>query len=469
MAVYVEWDVFMGTFTSQYGLASNGIPNSATEFTSRIISMSVNTNIEIGEFGRSSATVTLDNTDGAFTPGGGGTYEDWDFLANPVWIRARTGTNPASLTAQMPMFTGVVSGVQFRDDGFSAEVEVQCDDVFSLVQRSVFLADYDNLLSPAKVHTLISSILNLTANVVALPKFGSYYTFYPADYYTPVGDSSPFTMKAGEDLEISVSEGEFVGDRLTDIVVGEHGVAFPMWLFAYHITGFPSFASMYYQQGHVARDWLWSGTATYPAFAEFEFVEGTPSGTQLPFSEPKVGFSIDQLITKADVTAPAGILQSAEQATATQQYGVRTVSFSDMALQYDAQALELAEHLVARYSTVRFGVVELLVTGGQILNQCADAALTHVNWLVTAPTVGNYQESTVASRVLGPLFHPASITFTGAGGVSLDSRVAFFNMTLDVDQTDWSLRLGDGRPAKEAFGFVIGESNYGVLGTNRVA
>ena len=469
MTVYVEWDVFMGSFTSDRQPAYNGIPYQATEFTDRTINLSVHTNIEIGEFGRSSATVLLDNSDGAFTPGGGGTYQDWDFLANPVWIRARTGTDPASLTAQNPMFTGVVSGVQFRDDGYSAEIELQCDDVFSIVQRSAFLADYDNLLNPQKVHTLISGIIGLTANVVALPKFNSYYTYYPDYYYTPVGDSSPFTMKAGEDLEISVSEGEFVGDRFNDIVAAEHGIAFPMWLFADFVFDFPPFAVMYYKQGHVARDWLWGGTANYNAYDEFVFTEGTPTGTELPFSSPKVGFSIDNLITKADITAPAGILQSAENTAATTQYGVRTASFSDIALQYDEQALELAQHLVARYSEVRFGVEELSITGGQIRNQCADAALTHVNWLVTAPTVGNLQISPENGRVLGALFHPAYVEFTGAGGVSLSSRVAFFSLSLEVNETDWVLRLNDGRPAIETFGFVFGETNYGVLGTNRLA
>lgn len=468
MTVYVEWDVYMGTFVGVNGSASNGVPTGATNFTSRTLSAGVTSRIEIGEFGSSSATVLLDNTDGAFTPGGGGTYEDWDFLANPVWIRARTGTNPASLSAQLPIFSGVVSGVQFQDDGFSSQIELQCDDVFSIVQRSAFLANYNNLLSPKKVHTLISTILNLTV-VDSLPKFNAQFMFSPDNYYSPVGDSSPFTMKSGEDLEISVSEGEFVGDRFVDIVVGEHGVTFPMWLIADFVSGFPNQAEMYYAQGVVARDWLWGGTATYNALAEFEFVEGTPTGTQLPFSQPKVGFSIDNLITRADVTAPAGVLQTVENSTATAEYGVRTAAFSNMALQFDAQALELAEYLVSRYSEVRFGVTEVTITGGQIRNECADAALAHVNYLVQAPTVGDYEDSTRASRVFGALFHPSHVQFTGAGGVSLDTRVAFFNSSLEINRTDWSLRLGDGRPAEEAFGFVMGETYYGVLGTNRLA
>ena len=140
-----------------------------------------------------------------------------------------------------------------------------------------------------------------------------------------------------------------------------------------------------------------------------------------------------------------------------------------MALQFDAQALELAEYLVSRYSEVRFGVTEVTITGGQIKNECADAALAHVNYLVQTPTVGAYDDGTRASRVFGALFHPSHVQFTGAGGVSLDTRVAFFNSSLEINRTDWSLRLSDGRPAEEAFGFVMGETYYGVLGTNRLA
>jgi len=217
----------------------------------------------------------------------------------------------------------------------------------------------------------------------------------------------------------------------------------------------------------IARDWLWTGSSAGLATAEYEFVEGTPTGTQLPFIRPQVGFDIDYVINEAAATVTGGITQTATGGTVA-TYGPRSVELSDLPMGFDSQAQELADHLVARYDTVNYFVRALTLSGGMIQGKCADTALPVVNELVSQTRVNNIN-LTNPGQLVGPLFHPAHVEFTGAGNVTLDNRTAFQRVSYTITPRDWEMTLSDGRDAVNTYGFVLGLADYGVLGTNKVA
>lgn len=471
MTIYVEWEFYMGSFAiAATQVATDGIPDAAINFTSRAQSVEVNASVQVGKVGTSSASVRIDNSDGAFTPFGGGAYEEWDWLANPVYIRAKTGTNPASLTAQVPLFVGVVSDVRYYDDGFSAYIDIDVDDAYTLIARVTADTEFDNIGLSKPLPDVATDLWNNYTPSGSIPAFGADFVFYTAyDTVIPLGytRSGSFAGTTGEELELIVEVGDFLGDALAQMAAAEHGVILPMRMDFDFVVGFPPSGSLRYEHGMIARDWLWTGSSAGLATAEYEFVEGTPSGTQLPFIRPQVGFNIDRVITEAAATVTGGIIQTASAATVS-TYGPRSVEFSNLPMGFDTQAQELADHLVTRYDEVKYFVQSVAVTGGMIQGNCDDAALPVVNELVSQTRVNNVN-LTNPGRLVGPLFHPAHIEFTGAGGVTLDSRVAFQQVSYTITPTDWEVTLGDGRDAVATYGFVIGLDDYGVLGTNKVA
>ena len=484
MTIYVEWNVVQGAWRGSTS-APNGFPNNVEDWTSRVQQVRVDQAVGVGTMGQASASVLLDNSDGVFTPFGGGTYEDWDWLANPLWIFAKTGTNPASLTTQMFLFSGMVRDVRYTDDGFTSTVQLEVDDFLTLLARSVITTNFNNFLSPDFIDEVLEDLFS-SSHTAALPLFegtGSAYNMYPTPQRTSTDLATAGVNRSYlyQDIELSADIGEVVSDVAADILTSGHGVSFPIFMFCEFILGtggLPNVLQNYFSHTYIARNWLWPGSSQHNAPAEFSFVETTPTGTQLPFRDPTVGFNIDQLTNKATCTiAGAGaVTQTADNSTSQASFGVRSAEFSGLTFGFDADALELAEHLVSRYDTVTYGVTGLTITGKMIEQKCADAALTAVNQLVTmnhqaqlAQPRGTVVITNPDDAVNGPLFHPAHVDFTGAGNVDLSSRVAFFRTSYTITPTDWELTFSDGKPAVSTFGFVLGETHYGVLGTNRLA
>ena len=399
-----------------------------------------------------SASVRLDNSDGAFTPFGGGTYEDFDWLSKLVWVQAKTGTNPASLTAQQPLFVGIVRDVRYEDDGFSSSVTIECDDLLSLIyNRAVLTSDFDNFLSPSDIRTLYNSIgIN---HLPALPAFGATTKNYATEGTSALSTYIP--------QEFSADTGTPAGDVLADLVVSEHGIVFTPYLAI--TTG--ATGTIDYTLPIIARNSLWGGDGDQDP-TSLTVVETTPTGTQLPFKSPTVGFNIDELTNSSSCTiAGAGaVTQTANNTTSQASFGVRTADFTGLTYGFDADALELAEHLVERYDSVKYGVTGLTITGGMIQGKCADTALSTVSSLVTRSYIASSPDG-----LKGALFQPSFVDFTGAGGVDLSSRITFFRASYTITPDDWQVTLSDGRPAVSSFGFVLGQTNYGVLGTNKVA
>jgi hypothetical protein len=426
--------------------------------------------IGIGQLPTASASITLDNSDGAFTPFGGGTYEDFDWLAQVIWLYPKTGTNLASLTERATLFSGIVADVRYEDDGFTSTVTLECDDPFTIFHRNVLLADRDIFLSPKYVNIELINIMfgggtytpNAPTfgktNIAARPFSDAYLEEFLASVYPH------------QQVEYSADEGTSVADILADFAVAEHGIMLPAQVVG-NLNGNTANTGVGFTW--IARNrlspWTQGGDQTPHIF---EFVETTPTGTQFPFRAPTVGFSIDEITTTASCTiAGAGaVTQTASNTTASGAYGARSATFSSLMYGYDSQALTLAEHLVARYDSVEYGVTGLTITGGMITSKCSDAALEKATALVEGGMVWD-EYTTLEDDVPHPgaLYQKMEVSFTGAGGVDLSSNITFFHASYEITPTDWELTLSGGRPSVSSFGFIVGETNYGVLGTNKVA
>jgi hypothetical protein len=66
------------------------------------------------------------------------------------------------------------------------------------------------------------------------------------------------------------------------------------------------------------------------------------------------------------------------------------------------------------------------------------------------------------------LWQLMKVQATGAGGATIDAEVAFFQAELSVTPRDWVVRFSGGRPWDESFGFILDDTDLGVLDENRV-
>lgn len=98
-----------------------GAVASPTTITSLVQGFRVSQSVRPGSFGIGSATLTVDNDDGAFTPstiGGTGTYASTDWLAQGVWIDCTVnGTT-------VPVFHGIVTDLEVSDNGHNSTVQI---------------------------------------------------------------------------------------------------------------------------------------------------------------------------------------------------------------------------------------------------------------------------------------------------------------------------------------------------------
>ena len=102
MSIDTSWTIKIGTVASP------------TDFTSRVMGLQIDQNVDVNVIGRGVARITLLNRDGALTPGGGGTYGTTDWFAQGVFI-STTITSTSTVTKQV--FHGVVTDFDLQDDG----------------------------------------------------------------------------------------------------------------------------------------------------------------------------------------------------------------------------------------------------------------------------------------------------------------------------------------------------------------
>jgi len=87
----------------------------------------------VARFGNATATIVVDNDDGAWTPsslGGSGTWASQDWLATGMWIDATINATT------VPVFHGVVTNIQVDDNGYNSTVTLTAMSSWAVGGRS---------------------------------------------------------------------------------------------------------------------------------------------------------------------------------------------------------------------------------------------------------------------------------------------------------------------------------------------
>jgi hypothetical protein len=433
MTIYTGWDVSIGGFDGTTTVTAQAVPSDAVDFTSRVRALKVDQSVKLGAIGRSEIKVILDNTDGALTPDGGGTYADWDWFAQPLFVLARAGLSDPPALYSLP-YSGPIVSFDFVDDGFDSFVTLVAVDWLTFVGRW-------SVQTGQTVADRSFDVLDTLATTVELAKYGatavSVYALYPS-----VG-----TGTEPVDVSVTTLQGQFLGDTFETIAAAEGGIVYPAWV--YFLDGARVFYIIWGTQRALLAPQSYS--TVLPDFNG----TGTVGSTELPMRALELGFNDHELITQAEVSRTGGTAQFSYKDTASQTYGPRSVSLTNLPLTTDADALSHAQELTTRYDATNFVPSSFEFTGSMI-EGANDAALDGVKNLLSA-----------SAYHTGPLFKPTTVTWTGAGSTSNTATVTPMRLRLSATPEDWTMRLHT-LDAGSNMGFILDDTQLGVLDQNRI-
>ncbi|MHC4707915.1 MAG: hypothetical protein ACYS8I_12625 [Planctomycetota bacterium] len=450
MAITTTWTVTL----QQY--------NDSIDVTSRTYGATINQEVSVGAVGVSTATIEIDNNDGAFTPFNGGTYSNVDFFAYALIIDVTVSDGVTNY--QRNVYGGVINDFKLNDNGTNSTVTLSAVDGITIAGRSeIGYANLNpSLYFASTMRGAITLLLdgwtsggNVLLEEVQLPYLG--------------GDDID-TQNVRRDLQAYVTTFEFYGyenytvaDILnSSILPSAPGVQFPGEIRFETVSGTDTT-----RYRNMIMDTSLVPDATYQK--TFVFAEN-PTGTELPFKNLDRGYNMGDVVNAAQVTrndptqfggAPTET-KSYESTVSIQKYGVRAVEYGTLAIRWDDEtvnfgvtepgAQQVAERWANRYDTPRFLTKRLTVTAKQV-----DAVASST----AAEQWADYLHCETG------LWNIGQVIYTPTGGTERTDDVVVASRKINITPQDAVVTVYC-LPLNDNMSFVLDSSTLGVLDTNRL-
>lgn len=436
MSLDVAWTISIGTLA---------LP---TDFSDRCTGVLIKQPLGFMQPSAHSCSITLDNFDGALTPGAGGTYSAVNWFEQGIFI---TCTVNGTDTAQV--FHGIVDDFDLVDDGVTSYVRIGGSDWLTILARTYTNQSLSSSVLPYIWHERIwATSVDATRQFIAgppnvLPKLGK-----------DVGDNA-FEIPAygARTANVYAPGTVYLGDywnasaALQDIYIGNHqagvpSVIWPTIIAPYTFTGVDY--AMY--EFVIVGDSLSRVDANA---TEFVFTEGTPAAGELPLGNLDRGFNIDNVYNDVKITSVFTTnTQKSEVVTSKRAIGARSLYASTSSMTDDADVQRMADNITSRFSNVHFMARTIKLDSAQF----ADTNSASKEELAQLLDVryGLWQQATV------------TYTPTGAGSPTTDNCV-ISGRTIQATPGRTTITL-DLLPAQDYQSFVLDSSTLGVLDTNRL-
>ena len=427
MTLSLSWTIKVG------GLDTN------TDFTDRVRGIQINQPLGFMQPAAQICRLTLNNFDGALTPGAGGTYSSFAWFEQAVFISCTINS-----TDTAEVFHGILTDFRIEDDGITSTVQLEAVDWLSIGARS--LAPSTNTDSSSqtwewRAQQALSGIEYLP--VLDQDQGKTYFIISTLrnKYF------APGTVDMGRQQEA----GQAVADQLVENVQpGVPSVIWPTIIEKYVGVTAPFIGTNFamYLSGIVG-DTL---TRTDSDSTTFVFTEGTPAAGELPVGNINRGFTTDNLYNEAHITS--AFTTNEEQATdaSANTIGSKTFQASTSSMLSDTDTARMAQNIVSRFSNIHFMAQTLTIDTAQ-LNEVDSGSKEELAELLDV-RYGLWQACTV------------EYTPTGAASATVDDCViAGRRITAVPGRTTIDLEL---LPAVDYQSFVLDSDVLGVLDQNRL-
>jgi hypothetical protein len=188
-------------------------------------------------------------------------------------------------------------------------------------------------------------------------------------------------------------------------------------------------------------------------FQDRQLTSSSVAGTPVDFNDNGTGISYNNAVwklddtlvfNKASITRTGGVAQVASNQASIDKYFLHSYQEQNLLMETDAEALNNAQAFVAsrQETSIRCDAVTLD--------------------LYTA----NYDAGITAALDLD-FFDPITVTTTQPGSSTLTKTLQVFGVSHDIKPSAWKTTLTTLEPIIDSF--IIGSSQYGVLGTNTLS
>jgi len=421
MAFALTWKIEFGDCT---GL---------TDITSSVLSHSITANARLGGMGRSTASVTIKNFDGAFTPGGSGTYGSTNWFTKALIITSTSGANTGT------SFVGIITDFDIQDvSGKESYVTISGLDWLSVAGRSTTGTYSSQVVTIPAAFTAIIKGFNGFSGLPNRQTMGA-VPFALCDY-TVQHDSTSLINSQLTDNYGGIGTAFYLADGINNIMLAS-GVctlfstgytrATNLWTWAYTIQG-PGNKT----QNNTTYDAVGTGTA--------------PTSGQLPYVQIKNGFNVSTLINGSKVGTYGSSDTDSQMA-----YGARSITFSTPGNDNAAYNQSPANAWVTRYSTPRFIPTNITFTYSGLKSSAVDDGVAMLQFM----------------RLLWPQYafwNQMSVAYKGAGQSSVvNYQTIGVEMTINATPSDTSISM-QLLSAVDNLAFILDSSTMGILDTNRL-
>jgi hypothetical protein len=347
MAFDLSWKILVSDVASDINI------------TSYVFDGSVDMQAEVGEMGRSSATITINNNGGQFTPNGTGTYASIDWFAKALVIRASS----INTFQDVVVFAGLITDFQIVNESIKqSEVVIQAVDFLTIAGRSTTQTPYASRTTPAG--TMIEESINGDASYWpgTLTPFmnGVSKSRIAVGKYSSI--EAPFSTFNTTVWSTQLQPNARIGDWINNqIMTALPGVCF---MTTYAIT---------------AGVWTWGGAYLDKTLNRstliriFEFVDSSSAITsgQIPYSSIDINYQLDTLTNATTTSNNSGAYTgSSSNETSNAKYGTRSRQYTSTANTNAIDVQYIADFWSNRYGDARY-IPEQIVTSYSVLRGSA--------------------------------------------------------------------------------------------------
>jgi len=419
-----------------------GYVDSATDFTGRVMGMSISQPLGFMQPAPQKCTLTLNNYDGALTPGAGGTYSSVDWMTQAIFISATVNSTE---TAQV--FHGIVNDFDIRDDGVRSIVTISCVDWLTIGARATYVSTVSVDSNAPFVARLAASVsaFATTQGYLALPLLGN------SESRTQYGTTTPPDTGEVAAGSVTMITKRNVNDALADVLTvremaGVPSVIWPTIIDEATIAG-PIVVTEYNHQ--TVGDTLSRNVDPLT----FPFVEKTPGAGEFPIESLDRGWHVERIVNVARITS-AWTTNTAVATDSTKIGGTGVNQFlvTESSINNDTDTQRMADNLVNRFGTPRFEARNIELSTATLAD--LDSTLK--------------EEVAQLLDVRTGLWNVATVEYTPTGASTPVTDVSIiFGRRIDArpGRTTIALEL---LPAVDYQSFVLDSDVLGVLNQNRL-
>ena len=418
--------------------------STTTDLTDEVLGFTITQNLQIGSMARYGGFIDLNNIGNLF---------------NKI-VRIKCNVFDGSNTSTAQAFHGVVSDINFQDNGSNAKVTLTLADFYSYAGRDAVTA-IDTSAAYGELEQIAQDILNGTpsgVDAVPFPKFGATNaTVTNFDKLNNVDPAETDTYPIG----FSGIVQEFDSGTGLDYINGQIMPSGPALCYPTTASYDSGTAKWTLNAAYINRLLNKETVSSTDHFRTFEFT-GTKTADKFPVRTVSTQYNTVDTINQAQIQSQFPASGSGptfiNNTTSQDNVGIRSVTFNKVVPVVfggatDTQKTKIGEFWPNRYGTVKFTA------------QTATLNMAAIDALIDSSSRQTYAD---LLDVQTGLFSHAKVTFTPTGASSAttyQSVITGRTINATPTSTEITLRLAT---AEDNQSFKLNSSDIGVLDTNRV-